>query len=76
MNRRDRELLQKQLRNVSAPPRNDGALMLAVVAVFLAGMTAGSFLYAFTDQPPVRVASNDAVSPIAAAPHTGQSITR
>lgn len=60
MNRRDQELLDKQLHAIYVPPRNDGVLMLAVVAVFLAGITLGSFLFAYTSEPgpsPVQVAA-------------------
>ena len=61
MNRRDRELLETQLHSVYAAPRNDGVLMLAILAVFFAGIALGGFLFAYTDQPgPMRVASNNA----------------
>jgi hypothetical protein len=47
MNRRDQELLDKQLWGVSpTPPRNRGALSLAFLAVFLGGLSIGSFLFA------------------------------
>jgi hypothetical protein len=47
MNRRERELLDKQLWGVSpAPPRHRGALSLAFLAVFLTGLSAGGFLFA------------------------------
>lgn len=60
MNRRDQELLDKQMHAIYVPPRNDGVLMLAAVAVFLAGITLGSFLFAYTSEPgpgPVQVAT-------------------
>jgi hypothetical protein len=60
MNRRDKELLDKQLHAIYVPPRNDGVLMLAVLAVFFAGIALGGFLYAYTSEPgpgPVQVAS-------------------
>ena len=70
MNRRDQELLDKQLHGVLPGPRHDGALALAILAIFLAGMTIGGFLTAVTDEPPIRVASNEAglVAPPPAAP--------
>jgi len=33
--------------------------MLAVATVFFAGMAIGGFLFAYTGQPPLRLASND-----------------
>jgi hypothetical protein len=60
MNRRDQELLDKQLGHLAVAPRSDGVLLLAVLAVFFVGMTLGGFLYAYTDEPPLRVATNDA----------------
>jgi|GEM_PF-3192685 uncharacterized membrane protein len=65
MNRHDRELLDKQLRNVQAPAQNEGALMLAMLAVFCIGMAVGGFIYAYTDAPAqgagqiVQIAAND-----------------
>jgi hypothetical protein len=51
MDRRDQELLDKQMAHVALTPRNDGAVMLALTAVFFAGMTIGGFLYAYTGAP-------------------------
>jgi hypothetical protein len=63
MNRRDQELLEKQLHSTYIAPRNDGVLILAVLAVFFAGVALGGFLFAYTAQPgPLRVAANDATS--------------
>lgn len=59
MNRRDQELLEKQLHTTYVAPRNEGVLILAILAVFFAGMAFGGFLFAYTAQPgPMRVASN------------------
>jgi len=33
--------------------------VLAFAAVFFAGMAVGGFLFAYTDQPPLRMAAND-----------------
>jgi hypothetical protein len=65
MDRRDQELLDKQLRRVTPAPRNDGIMILAIVAVFFAGMTVGSFLV--DEGAPTRVASNDTASAVAPA---------
>lgn len=62
----DRELLEKQLRAVTVAPRADGVLMLTIAAVFFAGMALGGFLFAYNDQPPLRLASN-ATAPLALA---------
>ena len=58
MNRRDRELLDKQLHAVYVAPRSDGVLMLAILAVFFAGIAVGGFLYAYTSEP-IQFAAND-----------------
>jgi hypothetical protein len=58
MTPRDQELLEKQLRRIdSSPP--EGVLMLAIAAIFFAGMAVGGFLFAYSDQPPLRMAAND-----------------
>jgi hypothetical protein len=61
MDRHNRELLDKQLRRLQPPRRNDGAMALVGVALFLAGMTLGSFLFATRSQP-TRTAANEAAS--------------
>jgi hypothetical protein len=68
MNRRDQELLDKQLSSLHLAPRHDGAMILAILAVFLIGMTAGSFLYAFTERP-MQVAANDLASAVSPVPN-------
>jgi hypothetical protein len=47
MNRRDRELLEKQLRPLTMPPRSDGVLVLATLAVFFGGMAIGGFVFGY-----------------------------
>jgi hypothetical protein len=65
MNRRDLELLDKQLH---IAPRHDGVMILAIVAVFLTGMAVGGFVSAYTDEPgPTQIASND-VTPAISLP--------
>ena len=44
MDQHDQELLDKQLRTIYQPPRQAGIVALAIVAVFLGGMIAGSLL--------------------------------
>jgi hypothetical protein len=61
MNRRDQELLDKQMRRLS-PPRNDGVIvvMLAVMfaVMFVVGMTLGSVLSEPKTEP-IQIASMD-----------------
>ena len=58
MTTHDQELLEKQLRGIDNRPP-EGVFMLAFAAVFFAGMAVGGFLFAYTDQPPLRMAAND-----------------
>lgn len=60
MDRRDRELLDKQLRHVQTVPRNGGIMALALLTVFFTGMAVGGFAYAYTGAP-VRIAVTQAV---------------
>ena len=59
----DQELLDKQLHGIDnrAP---EGILMLALAAVFFTGMAVGGFLFAYNDEPPLRIAANDVAQPI------------
>ena len=63
MDSRDRELLDKQLRRLRLPPRRDGVMILAIVGVFLAGMTAGGLLFANRSGP--QTASSDGKTALA-----------
>jgi hypothetical protein len=58
MTPRDQELLEKQLHGIDHRPP-EGIFMLAFATVFFAGMAVGGFLFAYTDQPPMRMAIND-----------------
>jgi hypothetical protein len=60
MDRRDRELLDKQLRHLQTTPRNDGVMALALLTVFFTGMAVGGFAYAYTGAP-VQIAATQAV---------------
>lgn len=60
MNRRDDELLAKQMRAIS-PPRND--VGFALLAVFAAGIALGAVLFAGAREP---VAPHDAMASLAA----------
>ena len=65
MNMRHQELLDKQPKRLQPPRRRDGLMALAVIGVFLAGMTAGSFLFTYGGQPAVQSASSDGTMALA-----------
>jgi hypothetical protein len=67
MTPQDQELLEKQLHGIDNRPP-EGVFMLAMAAVFFTGMAIGGFLFAYTDQPPLRIAANDI------AAHTDQPV--
>ena len=50
MDRRDRELLNKQMRVLSAP-RNDGVISVTLAAMFLAGIALGSVVFPHQIEP-------------------------
>ena len=57
MNRYDQELLDKQMRRLSAP-RNDGVIAVLLATTFLVGMTLGSVLSEPKTEP-IQIASMD-----------------
>lgn len=61
MNRRDRDLLNKQFSWLTPKPRSNGRLILAIVGVFFAGVALGGSLSAHEDKP-ASVASKVAVA--------------
>lgn len=65
MNRRDRELLDRQLKRLQPLPPRNGIIMLTIVGVYIAGMSVGSFLFAFGSQAGVQNASNDGTTALA-----------
>jgi hypothetical protein len=73
MDQRDQDLLEKQVGRISPPPRSDGIMALAVLAVFFAGMTIGGFMYAYENEP-MQIAANDVTSIV--TPHGAPSIMR
>jgi len=50
MNRRDQELLDKQMRRLTPPP-NEGAIAVMLAAMFLIGITVGSLLSVHQSEP-------------------------
>ena len=63
MNQRDQELLDKQLRWLRPSPPNAGVMVLAIVAVFVAGITLGGTVFAH-ESDPMQIVSNDATAAI------------
>jgi hypothetical protein len=57
MDQHDQELLQKQLRAISTPPRRDGVIVVTMLWAFFAGMTLGGLFTGSTSEP-TRVAAN------------------
>ena len=65
MNRRDRELLDNQMKQFQPSPRRDGVMMLIMIGVFVAGMTAGSFLISAGSRQAVQTTSDDGKTALA-----------
>ena len=55
MDRHDQELLDKQMRRLSAP-QNDGAIAVLLAVMFVVGMTLGSVLSTHETEP-IQIAS-------------------
>lgn len=66
MNKRDQELLDKQLRRIVPPARRDGILILAVVVVFFGGLALGAILFP-REINSAQIASNDASASVSFA---------
>ena len=64
MNRRDQELLNRQMGRLQPPSRRDGMIVLVLVATFLAGMTAGS-IFSFGTHSPAQPPSDDGKTALA-----------
>lgn len=50
MDRRDQELLDKQMRRLT-PPRNDGVMVVMLTVMFLVGVALGSVLSPHESEP-------------------------
>jgi hypothetical protein len=50
MDRRDRELLDKQMRTLSVP-RNDGVIVVMLAAMFLVGVAIGGVVFPHQSEP-------------------------
>jgi hypothetical protein len=62
MNRRDQELLSRQMKRFQPSPHPVGLMMLILAGAFLVGMIAGSI---FTSRQPVQTASTDGKTALA-----------
>jgi hypothetical protein len=69
MDQRDQDLLDRQMGRMTPPPRADNTLVLAATALFLAGMTLGGYLTAYTNGPPIQTASNESLAPLTQPTH-------
>ena len=63
MERRDQELLNRQMKRFQPSPPRDAVMIVVIVGVFLAGLTAGSFI--FSGQPPAQTTSSDGKTALA-----------
>lgn len=68
MDRRDLELLDKQLGHVLPPPRKDGVLALGLTVTFLAGVAFGGILMAREGETTMQMAALPAAAPANPAP--------
>ena len=74
MDKRDQELLDKQLRRLNPSPLSDRAMMFALLVAFFSGVTLGGFLFEYPIEP-TQIASNDA-TPAGSIPNVLPSIAR
>jgi hypothetical protein len=65
MNRRDRVLLGKQMKHFQPSPRRDGVMVLILLGLFVAGLTAGSFLITAGSRQAVQTTSDDGKTALA-----------
>jgi hypothetical protein len=74
MNRRDRELLDRQTRRFQPSPAPVGVVILILAGAFLAGLIAGTIILA--SQRPVETASADGKTALAFFLNSGRTDTR
>lgn len=65
MNAQDRELLDKQMRNLHVSPRRDGVVIAAIVAMFFGGIIIGSLLTEPPKTEPPKATQTASIEPIA-----------
>jgi len=66
--------LAKQLRPLTVPPRSDGVLVLATLAVFFGGMAIGGFVFGY-ESGPAPIAVNNA-APALSSPNMSVAMRR
>ena len=64
MDQRDQELLDKQLGRLTPASRNEGVMILAILAIFFGGMALGGFLVGY-ESGPTHIAANNPVPAMA-----------
>jgi hypothetical protein len=74
MDRRDQELLSRQMRRLQPPSRRDGLITAALVVAFLAGMTAGG-IFSFGNHSRAQPPSDDAKAALAFFLNSAQKAT-
>jgi hypothetical protein len=76
MDRRDRQLLDKQMKRFQPSPWRDGLMIPALVGVFLSGLTAGGLLFSFGSQTPAQTVTNDGNTALAFFLNGARTATR
>ena len=59
MNRHDRELLERQMSHAQPAAHRNGILILAMVGVFIAGLTVGGLLFTSGSNPSTSMVSDN-----------------
>jgi hypothetical protein len=65
MDRRDRELLNRQMSHFPPARRRDGIMIMAIVGVFLVGLTTGGLLFPFGSNPSTPTGSDSGKTALA-----------
>jgi hypothetical protein len=64
MDQRDQELLDRQLGRLTPASRNEGVMILTILAIFFGGMALGGFLVGYKSGP-TQIAANNPVPAMA-----------
>jgi hypothetical protein len=75
MDRRDWELLDRQMKRFQTPSPREGAMIAVLVGAFVAGMTAGG-AYSFGSHSSAQTPSEDEKTTLAFFLNSGQRATR
>jgi hypothetical protein len=74
MDRRDQELLEKQVGRIAPSPRTNGVIILAILAVFFVGMALGGSL--FGNNNGLTLIASNAAAPTMSWPNATPPIMR